>query len=89
MVEKYDESRVREIIKDEFGKVENEEDTVDGATQNIRAKTVKKEAVTTVIDERKSRENNLIIFGFEENQSEVRQERIDHDIQQVKELYKA
>jgi hypothetical protein len=45
--------------------------------------------VTTVIDERKSRENNLIIFGFEENQSEVRQERIEHDIQQVKELYKA
>jgi len=38
---------------------------------------------------RKSRENNLIIFGFEEIQSEVRQERIDHDIQQVKELYKA
>jgi lipopolysaccharide export LptBFGC system permease protein LptF len=53
---------------------------------------VKKGAVTIVIDEmneRKSRENNLIIFGFDENQSEVRQERIDHDIQQVKELYKA
>ena len=48
--------------------------------------------MTIVIDEmneRKSRENNLIIFGFDENQSEVRQERIDHDIQQVKELYKA
>lgn len=92
MVEKCDESRVREIIKDELGKVENNEDTVDGATQNISTNTVKKETVTTVIDEmneRKSRENNLIIFGFEENQSEVRQERIDHDIQQVKELYKA
>jgi len=91
MVEKCDESRVREIIKDELGKVENNEDTVDGATQNISTNTVKKETVTTVIDEmneRKSRENNLIIFGFEENQSEVRQERIDHDIQQVKELYK-
>ena len=49
MVEKYDESRVREIIKDELGKVENNEDTVDGDTQDIRAKTVKKEAVTTVI----------------------------------------
>jgi DNA repair exonuclease SbcCD ATPase subunit len=70
MVEKCDELRVRKIIKDELGKLENNEDTVDGATQNIRAKTVKKEAVTTVIDEmneRKSRENNLIIFGFEEN----------------------
>jgi hypothetical protein len=91
VIEKCDEKRVREIIKDELGKVENNEDTVHGATQNIRAKTVKKEAVTTVIDEtneRKSRENNLIIFGFDENQSEVRKERIDHDIQ-VKELYKA
>jgi hypothetical protein len=90
--EKCDEKRVREIIKDELGKVENNEDTVEGDTQDIRAKTVKKEAVTIVIDEmneRKSRENNLIIFGFDENQSEVRQERIDHDIQQVNELYKA
>ena len=41
------------------------------------------------MNERKSRENSLIIFGFDENQSEVRQERIDHDIQQVNELYKA
>ena len=92
VIEKCDETRVREIIKDKLGKVENDEDTVDGATQNIRAKTVKKEAVTIVIDEineRKSRENNLIIFGFDENQSEVRQEKIDHDIQQVNELYKA
>ena len=92
VIEKCDEKKVREIIKDELGKVENNEDTIDGDTQNIRSNTVKKEAVTTVIDEmneRKSRENNLIIFGFDENQSEVRQERIDHDIQQVKELYKA
>ena len=92
MIEKCDEKRVREIIKDELGKVENNEDTIDGDTQNIRSKTVKKGAVTIVIDEmneRKSRENNLIIFGFDENQSEVRQERIDHDIQQIKELYKA
>jgi hypothetical protein len=58
--------RVREIIKDELGKVENNENTIDGDTQNIRAKTVEKEAVRIVIDEmneRKSRENNLIIFG--------------------------
>jgi lipopolysaccharide export LptBFGC system permease protein LptF len=92
VIEKCDEKRVREIIKDELGKVENNEDTIDGDTQNIRSKTEKKGAVTIVIDEmneRKSRENNLIIFGFDENQSEVRQERIDHDIQQVKELYKA
>ena len=91
MIEKCDEKRVREIIKDELGKVENNEDTIDGDTQNIRSKTVKKGAVTIVIDEmneRKSRENNIIIFGFDENQSEVRQERIDYDIQQVKELCK-
>jgi hypothetical protein len=64
VIEKCDEKRVREIIKDELGKVENNEDTIDGDTQNIRSKTVKKEAVTIVIDEmneRKSRENNLII----------------------------
>ena len=92
VIDKCDEKRVREIIKDELGKVENNENTIDGDTQNIRAKTIEKEAVRIVIDEmneRKSRENNLIIFGFDENQSEVRQERIDHDIQQVKELYKA
>jgi hypothetical protein len=92
VIEKCDEARVREIIKDELGKVQNNEDTIDGDTQNTTTKTVKQEAVTIVIDEmneRKSRENNLIIFGSDENQSEVRQERIDHDIQQVKELYKA
>jgi hypothetical protein len=49
VIEKCDETGVREIIKDELGKVENNEDTVDGDTQDIRAKTVKKEAVTTVI----------------------------------------
>jgi hypothetical protein len=54
-----DEKRVREIIKDELGKVENNEDTVDGATQNIRAKTVKKEAVTTVIDEMNERKLSI------------------------------
>jgi len=55
MVEKCDESRVREIIKDELGKVENNEDTVDGVTQNNSAKTAKKETVTTVIDEMNER----------------------------------
>ena len=29
MIEKCDEKRVREIIKDELGKVENNEDTID------------------------------------------------------------
>jgi hypothetical protein len=51
VIEKCDEKRVREIIKDELGKVENNEDTIDGDTQNIRSKTVKKGAVTIVVFE--------------------------------------
>jgi hypothetical protein len=60
VIEKCDEKRVREIIKDELWKVENNEDTVDGATQNIRAKTVKKEAGTIVIDEMNERKSTCL-----------------------------
>ncbi|VDH90197.1 Hypothetical predicted protein [Mytilus galloprovincialis] len=47
--------------------------------------------VTTVleeINERKTRENNLIIFGITENESENKQERIEHDVENIVQLFK-
>ena len=51
-----------------------------------KGKTTQKETVTTVIDElneRKTRENNLLIFGLKENVSEILQEREGHDIENI------
>jgi hypothetical protein len=47
--------------------------------------------VSTVIDElneRKTREKNVLIFGLKENVSEILQEREGHDIENILQLFK-
>ncbi|VDI18485.1 Hypothetical predicted protein [Mytilus galloprovincialis] len=86
---KCDEERVREIAKEEAlngGAVANvvSEDIEGGVLPN-------QGTVTTVleeINERKTRENNLIIFGITENESENKQERIEHDVENIVQLFK-
>ncbi len=49
------------------------------------------ETITTVIDElneRKTRETNLLIFGLKENVSEISQEREEQDTENIFQLYK-
>ena len=60
------------------------EEVITGESKNLQTeknagkRQPKKETVTTVIgelNERKTRENNLFIFGLKENVSEISQER--------------
>ena len=73
------------------------EEVITGESKNLQTdknagkRQPKKETVTTVIDElneRKRRENNLLIFGLKENVSEISQEREQHDTENILQLYK-
>ena len=81
------EPRVKKIV----------EEVITGEGQNLQSEILarerqpKKETVSTVIDElndRKTRENNLLIFGLKENVSEILQEREGHDIDNILQLFK-
>ena len=92
MDEKCDETRVRELVNEEINKVKEniERDENDPEPLPIPQTQKKEETINTVMDEineRKARENNLIIFGLEELKSETKQERLEHDDQQVKQLF--
>ena len=73
------------------------EEVITGESKNLQTeknagkRQPKKETVTTVIgelNERKTRENNLFIFGLKENVSEISQEREQHDTENILQLYK-
>ncbi|VDI03141.1 Hypothetical predicted protein [Mytilus galloprovincialis] len=81
---------IREIAKDEATKTGDAVHKKMEEAENKGTGPQKKATVTTVIEEmneRKAREKNLIIFGITENQSEVKQERIDHDTEKINELF--
>ncbi|CAG2203305.1 unnamed protein product [Mytilus edulis] len=85
-----DKDMIREIAKDEATKTGAAVHKKMEEAENKGTGPQKKATVTTVIEEmneRKARENNLIIFGITENKSEVKQERIDHDIENINELF--
>jgi hypothetical protein len=73
------------------------EEVITGEGQNLhseilaRERQPKKETVSTVIDElndRKTREKNVLIFGLKENVSEILQEREGRDIENILQLFK-
>ena len=73
------------------------EDVITGEGKNLQSEILarerqpKKETVSTVIDElneRKTKEKNLLIFGLKENVSEILQEREGHDIENILQLFK-
>ena len=91
MVNKCDEPRVREIVKEDLELNSYNEpmakkivdEVIAGEGQDLhseiltRERQSKKETVSTVIDElneRKTREKKLLIFGLKENVSEILQE---------------
>jgi len=72
------------------------EEVITGEGKNLQSERLarerqpKKETVSTVIDElndRKTREKNLLIFGLKENVSEILQER-GRDIENILQLFK-
>ena len=73
------------------------EEVITGEGQNLQSEILarerqpKKETVSTVIDElndRKTREKNVLIFGLKENVSEILQEREGRDIENILQLFK-
>jgi hypothetical protein len=73
------------------------EEVITGEGKNLQSEILarerqpKKETVSTVIDElneRKTKEKNLLIFGLKENVSEILQEREGHDIENILQLFK-
>ena len=73
------------------------EEVITGEGQNLQSEILarerqpKKETVSTVIDElndRKTREKNVLIFGLKENDSEILQEREGRDIENILQLFK-
>ena len=59
--------------------------------KNLQTRQPKIETITTLTDElneRKTRETNLLIFGRKENVSQISQEREEHDTENILQLYK-
>jgi len=81
---------LREVVKEEVTKLQpntRNEDT----DQEGNGKQSGQDTVTSVIEEineRKSRQNNMVVFGIEENKSENREERDEQDKNIILALYK-
>ncbi|CAG2224961.1 unnamed protein product [Mytilus edulis] len=87
----------KNVIKKKVREIAKEEALNGGAVANVVSEDIEggvlpnQGTVTTVleeINERKTRENNLIIFGITENESENKQERIEHDVENIVQLFK-
>jgi hypothetical protein len=81
---KCDESKVRDIVKDELAKAQDQITSYADVTASESVKRVDKVEMTTVvvneINERKKRENNIVIFGLQESESDEKKERGEHDL---------
>ncbi|CAG2202747.1 unnamed protein product [Mytilus edulis] len=91
-----DEDKVKAIITEEISKIQKPDNKGDSDSTNNEidkaAKNItRKETVTNVleeINERKSRENNLIIFGIPEIDEESKEVRENTDKERLNELFK-
>ena len=88
---KCDESKVRDIVKDELAKAQDQITSYADVTASESVKRVDKVEMTTVvvneINERKKRENNIVIFGLQESESDEKKERGEHDLRQIKKMF--
>ena len=88
---KCDEAKVRDIVQEEISKVESKKTSFAEAVRSGPNTSPDKIEMTKVvvdeINDRKLRENNIIIFSIPENESEDKLERESYDLEQVKELY--
>ncbi|CAC5371801.1 unnamed protein product [Mytilus coruscus] len=94
--ESCNEEKVKAIITEEISKIQKPENTGDGESPNEEVYNTtntqgRKETVTNVleeINERKSRENNLIVFGILEKDEESKEEKDIADKENLNELFK-
>ena len=80
----------REVVKEEVTKLQSNTRNED-TDQEGNGKQSGQETVTSVIEEineRKSRQNNMVVFGTEEKKSENREEREEQDKDIILTLYK-
>lgn len=91
---KCDESKlksVRDIVKDELSKAQDQMTSYADVAASGSSKRVDKVEMTTVvvdeINQRKKRENNIVIFGLKESESDEKKERGEHDLKQIKEIF--
>lgn len=91
---KCDESKlksVRDIVKDELSKAQDQMTSYADVAASGSSKIVDKVEMTTVvvdeINQRKKRENNIVIFGLKESESDEKKERGEHDLKQIKEIF--
>ena len=84
---KCDESKVRDIVKDELAKSQDQITFYADVAASESGKRVDKVEMTTAvvdeINERKKRENNIVIFGLQDE----KKERGEHDLRQIKEMF--
>ena len=85
MKQKCDEKKVREIVKEEMKKNTASGGTVEGATSTKPENEIMS-SVMTEVNERKNRENNIVIFGLEELGSSKLTDRIENDKRKIKEV---
>ncbi|CAC5385882.1 unnamed protein product [Mytilus coruscus] len=94
--ESCNEEKVKAIINEEISMIQRLENTGDDKVPNDEVKNTtspksRKETITNVleeINERKSRENNLIVFGIPEMDEESKEERDKFDKEKLNELLK-
>lgn len=67
------------------GPPQAEQNAAESLSSNNRVQATVSEAVREM-EERKMRENNIVIFGVQEKDSSVSQERIQHDLEYVKQI---
>ena len=79
---KCDKSQVRNIVNEEMDRVNKTTAQATNSTQHVDTDTIIGE-----IEERKSREKNIVIYGIEEMDSTSTEERIEHDTTTVERIF--
>lgn len=80
---KSDDDKIRKIVKDV---IEGDDTTVPKVMLNEASGKSTVTSVLSEVNDRREREQNLIIFGVKESNSDNKQERIQHDLEKIKEI---
>lgn len=83
VTQKCDEKEVRSIVNDEL-----EKKTVSQQDGEVAKKQEHFDTIFTELNERKNRESNIMIYGVNESDAEIKEEREQHDQGIVKEILK-
>ncbi len=81
---------IKEIVQEEVKSLSQKEATRTNAANGNNKEGPSQDQIDDVIgeiNERKARENNMIIFGIEESKSNLKTEKNQHDLNKINELY--